>query len=409
MLKRNDHFSLIADFFFSSYIFFSIIAERNIVGRISLLSFVVVGVICAIRSRQSFFSGYFLLELLFIIYCFIQNYFGISVNVPASQDMLVTLAICLIFNFSLYNYYRFRKDNVRLLEICLYSIILGVVVHYLINIKSLISGRLSNVGFTVLGVQFGAANSVGIAWVLIGALSLISILFGTTNIKLFRRLFILVSILILFSGTRKAIISIPIVFGLNYYSGKKKRNVIRFTLTIFLVIIISIILYFTTLKIDVLYKAIGSRLESLYHFLISGEISDGSLQIRLSLLEMAKNALIEKPVTGWGLDAFASSINARGLYSHNNYYEILVSGGIVGAIIFYSKYLFLLIKLFRKKSKSSIGEKFVVNNFLVLLILYSVLEYWQVSYYNRRSMMFFIIMLAYSDANTRIRNQSQLL
>ncbi|HJV64114.1 MAG TPA: O-antigen ligase family protein [Geomonas sp.] len=64
---------------------------------------------------------------------------------------------------------------------------------------------------------------------------------------------------------------------------------------------------------------------------------------RLWLTNLGLSIWRESPLCGEGLNQFAR-ISGFGAYAHNNYVELLVSGGMVGAAVFYGMHLTILFK-----------------------------------------------------------------
>lgn len=75
-------------------------------------------------------------------------------------------------------------------------------------------------------------------------------------------------------------------------------------------------------------------------------VDDASLNLREAMLSDAYRLWKEKPLTGWGLAQFRY-IGGHDMYSHNNYLELLVDGGILGFVLYYLFYLIALLRLIR--------------------------------------------------------------
>lgn len=123
-----------------------------------------------------------------------------------------------------------------------------------------------------------------------------------------------------------------------------------------------------------LYHVIGQRFNSMLNYYSEDTIrSDGSLATRNYFIEIAKGLFAESPILGKGMNTFANIVDLEyGLfkaYAHNNYWQVLSELGIIGFIIYYSMYAFLVIKLAKNiiinKSKISI----IFLSFMVLLML----------------------------------------
>ena len=394
--SQRSTLAFISNIAYSLYLITCIIAERNVIGRICLFCFIACGMLCCLKIKFRVFNPYFILETLFIGYCIFQNIWGITVNVSAAKEMISTLFICLLFNISLYGYVVCAGGINQILRNTLNCINVGVVLHFALNIKTVMTGKIGVEGMNIGGIKFGTANPVGIGWLLCGAAVLSMILYWEKNRKKAIKYLIIYTIFILICGTRKVLITIPLLFAYTLIiENPNKKLISKLLRTCVLSIVLLFIMYQACIHVQFLYNIIGRRFETLVYYINTGEIVDGSLNMRLILLDKAKVAFSEKPITGWGLDAFANVIFNGGYYCHNNYYEILVSGGFVGAFIFYSKYLYLFVRLSTQKKCFNSKGRFVINLFLFLFFIYAILEFWQVTYFTRRSMMFFVMMIAF--------------
>ena len=71
---------------------------------------------------------------------------------------------------------------------------------------------------------------------------------------------------------------------------------------------------------------------------------------------------------------FGSTIQKMGIYSHNNFLEVLVSGGIIGFFVYYCLYFYIVILHWGNR------EKWISQYFLITLVSLLVFEIWQVTY-----------------------------
>ena len=83
------------------------------------------------------------------------------------------------------------------------------------------------------------------------------------------------------------------------------------------------------------------------------------------------------PWVGYGLNSFRYFV-AR-TYSHNNFIEILISGGIIAFVLYYANYVITLVLLYLKtRNKNPI----MILMFTVVLVML-FMEYGVVTYYSR--------------------------
>lgn len=174
---------------------------------------------------------------------------------------------------------------------------------------------------------------------------------------------------ILATGSKKGIISI-IIGGLLFVFLCERQKTKKY----FFLLSIPIILYlivFIIMQNDSLYASIGIRIDSLIYNLFgfyyrSFSYADmASDEFRFSLISRGIELWIEHPLFGNGLGVF-EFISGTSVYAHNDYIEILVGVGLFGFIIYYSRYFYLLSKLYQSLKTKNV---YIVSLFTILLIL----------------------------------------
>lgn len=193
-------------------------------------------------------------------------------------------------------------------------------------------------------------------------------------------LFFVFLIVMLFSGSRQAIIML--ILGLIIYCFFLAKSVAKLIKYMFIISLMVLILYWLFLNNDTLYTLIGSKFEGLFSF-FAGEKSkaDGSAYERVFYLEQAKKLFYQRPIQGFGLANFAQYMTNIGyhhnVWCHNNYLELLSGIGIIGFGIFYSFLIYLTIKLV----KPSMKKDKVAILLLSLMIMYFFDDIVAVNYY----------------------------
>lgn len=183
--------------------------------------------------------------------------------------------------------------------------------------------------------------------------------------------FILFSIIIMLTGSRKALMMLGIcTIGLLYLNSHKFIKKLKAIVLIGVVLFIG---YYIVMDIPVFYDIIGNRVESMMNKFDGNGDVDGSTELRLQMIESGKYYFVRKPIIGYGIGAYGV-VSGYGMYSHNNYIELLVGLGLIGTTIYYSIYIYVLFMLYRAK-KRKLG-----NCFLVIMLSLVVVEYGLVSY-----------------------------
>jgi hypothetical protein len=120
--------------------------------------------------------------------------------------------------------------------------------------------------------------------------------------------------------------------------------------------------FIIVMKIDFFYNILGMRLEKMvYAFLDIG--GDSSTIDRLYLIQEGTRLFSANPILGYGLDNFRY-LSVMGKYAHNNYIELACDLGLIGAAIYYSFIVFLIIKAAKKvfRNDSDTEEEIYVDS-----------------------------------------------
>lgn len=163
-------------------------------------------------------------------------------------------------------------------------------------------------------------------------------------------------------GSRKSIISLFICIFLMFLKLEGKLKI-----KIFFLLFVLVILLFLYVPSEYLHF-ISDRLAQL-NFL-SSKISeiDSSDETRLRLIEYGINYCTDSPFVGHGYYSFSQLFSKDSgvfLYSHNNFIETYVGGGIVGFIIYYIIYY----KIYRNVNFKIASFDYGYLLFILLIIL----------------------------------------
>ena len=182
-----------------------------------------------------------------------------------------------------------------------------------------------------------------------------------------------------------------IIFSFNYII---KSSVISKFLVVTAVLILYLMVNPNSIEIEL---SVFDRFLGMYDTLSdNSSYEDGSTSQRSDLITEGIRLWPERPLLGWGPGQYASVNKVGfGVYSHNNFIEVLVNFGLLGFFIFYSVHIYLLRKLFKlKKMKQRNNE---VNWLLVMLFSLLIIDLTFVTYYNK----IYFINLAFILVNVR--------
>lgn len=324
---------------------------------------------------------YLIWSLSFIIICTLSYFMAPSPSASAIQliniikSLLIGNAIVVFIN----------KDNKKI-DFIMNSIILsGIYLSLLLIINTPIqSFSTQRIGETI-GLN---ANDLGIKMAIS---ALVTFYLGSQKNKktlLYSLGFVFITITF-FTGSRKALVFILIgllfLWARNY---KKKWVLMMYPI----VLLFLFYLWQLLLSNSFLYEVIGWRLEGLINGILGEGYVDNSTRIRLDMIDDGIEMFQKNPILGQGIDSYAV-LSPYSTYSHNNYIELLVGVGLVGTVIYYSLYLYIIINLLRKINLSN-----TIALFFMLVTSLLVIEYGVVTYY----IEVFVIILSTSFAACQI-------
>ena len=269
------------------------------------------------------------------------------------------------------------SDKIIYIYKCL--IISGII----LSIRLIISVPPNMWGIKRLGSTFINANQAGI---LLSISTMCCMQLNKIKKKKINIVLIPIFIALIFlTGSRKAFL-IVIIGIFTLYLLNENNALKRFKASI-IIIILGCILYKLIMEIPIFYEVLGSRIETMMNFITKNGMVDGSIEERVGLINIAKQLFLEKPILGYGIGSY-SKVSGYGIYSHNNYFELLVGVGVIGTAIYYTAYIYLILTLVKMRMN---GYK---NIILIVMLMLTISEYALVNYND--PIYQFIIVLAFS-------------
>ncbi|WP_279138927.1 O-antigen ligase family protein [Faecalicoccus pleomorphus] len=203
--------------------------------------------------------------------------------------------------------------------------------------------------------------------------------------KLYIILLLLFLLFCVLSNTRKVFVAafLMIIFCTIW---KTKFNIIKVLKYTILFSLLLAVVYFIIIQIPFLYNLLVEnilfRFSQLLTFLQTGATTDDySASARELLRVLAVQIWSSHKLFGIGTDGFRVFNNLgnkiSGLYSHCNFTELLCNNGLIGFGLYYSFYVYALLKLFQLKNEYYHLKCFISSSLIILLIM----DYGQVSYY----------------------------
>ena len=336
------------------------------------------------------FWGYYFLTL---FWCNNSNDTLELVN-PAIQ--IIILAFCLS---------NIVKNNEDIEKIFKYIIISMLVTSILIIIRT----PFSYYGVVRIGGATGLHyNNIGIRLAIAALLCMY--FFRKKDLSFKKKIFYIVCFLIFvilafLTGSKKAVIIV--IAGYIFYELFIAKG-IKFVLKMILIPIILLGVYIIMMSNSYTRNVIGNRFSTLFETVISDSKSDRSYIERSYYISEAKYLFKQNTVLGYGGNNFVSYMRNIGYrhiaYSHNNFYELLATLGLIGFIIYYTFYIKLIINLIKcYKAENSR----LVLFYLILMIINIILDYARVCY--QTSFNLIVLFIAYFIADIYNKKNKKLI
>ena len=258
-----------------------------------------------------------------------------------------------------------------------------------------------------LGADINAVNSLGNAL----AVGLISVL-GLTIFYKKRLLIILIIpmlICLIATGSRSASLSLVAGAFVLIVCLLKTKGRISVRISRVIPVVLGVIAVWLVMRNLSATKEIILRLENSFNIITGGEslIKESSTKNRIEYIKIGWQQFLESPIVGKGIGCagFAlREIYGRYTYLHNNYIEILASGGIVGFVLYYTPYLLIFNSLIKRIFRFRDTNPLVFISF-GLLIAKLVAHFGTVVYYSKIEFLLwaFWISVLYTSAGDERR------
>lgn len=382
--KGKSIWESLADIAFFVWIICSFFDERSAIGRLSLIFFVgSVGLFIFFKAadikKENKYPNAVKLFLVSYFAFYLYNYwrielYGIILNYSLAASMLKTIMLNGIFIYFVYKYCVMKNDMDYIMNMYVFAQIVNVVVVIVRSGSGIFSGRLGG------AVEINA-NVIALAMIN----CMVIVLHKNTKKKSGMNMLLLLffAAVILITGSRKGLLGMALGIMLYFAMGSGFEKIKN----IFIAVVLVVVAYLLIMNVDFLYDIAGHRVEALLSYFKGEGYNEGSLASRDDYAKLGWKYVAKKPWIGYGLANFQVLKGAYKTYSHNNYLELLFGCGIIGTVLYYLGYIYVLfghIKLYLKKYVDS-------KPFIALITVQMFLEYAFVSYFERKSILFIIL------------------
>lgn len=376
--KRTRALRLAADIAFVLYLTVNFLFAHTPVAQAVMALFCVCTVLLFFDNRRVYFDRFFLFYGLLALWGLLGVLLGFAADRDQAMAMVKTLCVNLAFLFCLFQYLVQRQDLRRCFDLYQLS---GLVVCVCVVILS---------GPSIIHYRFGqlaGVNPNGVAAFLLPACAMgLHLLMQTKRVRYFCSTALFFA-LVLLTGSRKGLLGAAIVAAV-YVLWSDRKHIRRDLLVMLAVAAAAGIALFA---VPQLYRVLGERLVNSIKTLL-GVASTGELELsmveRSGMIQEGLRLFLARPLTGYGLDCY-TVVSGYGTYAHNNFVELLVSGGIPALLLFYAPLAGLLVRGFRNGTDSG-----AVRLGTALLLTFVLLGVAAVTYYERVDLFVIPLLMA---------------
>ncbi len=378
---------ILADISFALYLVTEVLSEHSMLSQLCMLVFFGVVAFYCVRKRKLFFSWWMAAAAVFILWGAIVS-LGWATDKAVSLDMVKTLVINAVFFFFLFQYLLLQGDMRRYMAAFVLS--LALLSAYAIA---------RELPFDLNGVRLGMASGINPNWLgMLAAIALgLSLVLAKQKSAWWLAAAVLLLPTIVLSKSAKAVALTGLLIVVIYLVLYPKRWGLK--LAILSVAGIAAI-YFLVYAESPISNGILNRLHTMLHYYVDGSAQAESVIARNSLIAIAMDAFRLRPIGGYGLGCFRF-LEGAGTYSHNNFTELLVSGGVVMLALYYLPQLAALglaARTLRKHKRAGAttdsAARACVGVFLALVAAQICMDYGMVSYFDRTAAIYFILLVA---------------
>ncbi len=324
--------------------------------------------------------------ILFATFCFVSSLWAKN-GTEARSKAITIIEILLCMTVVFWRYYNNGSSREILSVIMWSSVIVTMYSLYFYGVSRFLAMASGTVR---IGNDYANANAIGM-WAAISAVLFIYFIFYE-GMQLKYIAIIMPIMLVAFSQSRTAIIELIVgVFLVIFFHYREKKNFLKgiFRIVIAVIIIIAVIFFISRFQV---FSGLNERIQSLVDYSQGKSVREGSVIQRELYIQAGWKQFLKTPILGVGIgntNQVAIAATGHNTYLHNNFIELLASGGIVGFCIYYGMILYLVIKLL----PFALRKESVSDACLITLIVHTIADYGTVSYYTKGT--YFILVLCF--------------
>lgn len=348
---------------------------------IAYASVIILSVVCLISKNMRFKIKYKSFHLYLLSFCLFSLFSSLwAVDSKLAIDKSLDIFWVYVLTMIIALCYQNTNSLDPLLKLIMwigYAIMIYVFVdHGIGNILELISGkqRISSesINANTLGMMCAYSILINIYYIL-----------KEKRIPIYSILSILSLVMLALSSSKKSFVILFVGFFefiliKNHAERKQIKKILRIMLLVFAVIGL-----FFAISYLPIFSNISHRFQLLFNYFTGRGSTDNSTMARASLINIGIELFKNKPILGYGMDNAkifgGQAFNLNYYYLHNNYIELLVDGGVISVLIYYSMFFYYLGSLVKYKD----FDDDEYNICLVFFTIIIITDYTLVSYDDR--------------------------
>ena len=243
-----------------------------------------------------------------------------------------------------------------------------------------------------LGEELTNTNTIGMVTAISTVIALYKLIYQKPRL-LGKMLYIAIAVFCFLinmaSASKKGLLLLVVAaLGIWIYATIGNKHFVRQTRNLIVLCLLGVGLFWLINNVK-LFSALSVRLDGFFD-LVEGSTADGSSEARAYMIEKGLEVWLEHPLFGAGT---YSSQYYFGVYSHNNYVELLMNSGLIGFLVFYVPQTIGLFRFFVHYKSYKENSK-LAGMLFALLVGIVVCSIGMVYYYDRYFMILLAVIIA---------------
>ena len=348
------------------------VIKSSIVSAISLLLFIILIAYKIIQTKKIILTKQIIGYSIFGVFA-CASYFW-ALNKQFSMETIPNVVGLALFLVCLTNYINSRDKLMKTIKLTVVSNTIAAI--KIIALYALYDGTAADRIIKITGIYF---NTVG----QVLGFSIIFTIYLYKNYSNKRYLLMVIPqfLAILMTESRKALL-IPVlgIIIILLLTKTSRKKIIWCTLLAFSLILGIVLINIIDIPI---IQNLNKEFSELIKYASGQKTNDWSINLRQFFIDTGIVIFKQNCVKGIGVNNFAYYVKnyttyGHDRYSHNNYIELLSCLGIIGFILYYWVYIYIIIRLLKSLKKDRDNFLLIISTAVMFVLM--IMEYGIVSY-----------------------------